>query len=57
MHWTDRQNKVHSVKPGELIPHYSRIVQVFMDVEKKWIPFTPGTDIKRAQDSCGCASS
>ena len=55
MHWLDKKNAVHSVKKGELIPHYSKIVQVHMD--GKWQTFTPASDMKAAQDACSCVQA
>ena len=52
MHWLDKKHVVHSVKKGELIPHYSKIVQVYTN--SKWEVFTPASDMKAAQDACSC---
>ena len=55
MHWLDKKNVVHSVKKGELIPHYSKIAQVYTN--KKWEVFTPASDMKAAQDACSCVEA
>lgn len=52
MHWLDKKNVVHTVKKGELIPHYSKIAQVYTN--SKWEVFTPAPDMKAAQDACSC---
>ena len=55
MHWLDKKNVVHTVKKGELIPHYSKIAQVYLD--SKWVVFTPTSDMKAAQDACRCVEA
>ncbi|KAF8425455.1 hypothetical protein EV426DRAFT_46656 [Tirmania nivea] len=55
MHWLDKKNAVHSVKKGELIPHYSKIAQVYTN--KKWEVFTAASDMKAAQDACSCVQA
>ncbi|KAF8460587.1 hypothetical protein BDZ91DRAFT_414436 [Kalaharituber pfeilii] len=47
MYWAGADNKVQEVKPGDVIPHYSKIKKVYND--GKWIDYAPNDYIKNAQ--------